>query len=84
MFSLNGDIVSQYKTIRNELAKYGQGLIDKEETVILTKTDTVSSEILARARREIALFNNDILTVTVLDDDSIKEISDEIVKRLRK
>jgi hypothetical protein len=36
------------------------------------------------ASKKLNKFNKDILTVTVLDDESIKNISDEIVKRLRK
>ena len=34
--------------------------------------------------RNFKKLNKDILTVTVLDDDAVKKISDEIVKRLVK
>lgn len=82
--SKNEDIVSQYKTIRNELAKYGQGLDKKEETIVLTKTDMVDDKTVKSVQKKISKLNEDILTVTVLDDNSIKDISDEIVKKLRK
>ncbi len=80
----NEDIVSVYKTIRGELVRYGQGLDEKEETIILTKTDMVDEKTLKTAQKKIAKLNKDIITVTILDDESIKEVSDEIVKRLRK
>ena len=82
--SKNEDIVSQYKTIRNELAKYGQRLDKKEETIVLTKTDMVDDKTVKSVQKKISKLNEDILTVTVLDDNSIKDISDEIVKKLRK
>lgn len=80
----NTAIVATYKTIRNELKQYGQGLDEKEETIILTKTDMVSEKDLESAVTKLSKFNKDILSITVLDDNSIKNISDEIVKRLRK
>lgn len=80
----NNAIVDVYKTIRDELKKYGEGLDDKEETIILTKTDVIDEKEVQKAIKKLNKYNKDILTVTVLDDDSIKKLSDEIVKRLRK
>lgn len=80
----NTAIVETYKTIRNELKQYGQGLDEKEETIILTKTDMVDKKTLDSAIKKLQKFNKDILTITVLDDESIKNFSDEVVKRLRK
>lgn len=76
-------IVTTYKTIREELASFGQGLEEKEETIILTKTDVVDEKALATAIKKLEKFNKDILFVTVLDDDSIKNLSNEIIKRLK-
>jgi GTP-binding protein len=80
----NTAIVETYKTIRNELKQYGQGLDEKEETIVLTKTDMTDEKSLANAIKKLEKFNKDILSITVLDDDSVKNFSDEIVKRLRK
>lgn len=79
----NEDIVGTYNTVRKELEKYGEGLPEKKETIILTKTDTVTPDRIVKARKEISKFNKDIIEVTVLDDDSIKKCGDEIMKRLR-
>lgn len=80
----NKDIVNVYKTIRSELKQYGQGLDEKEETVILTKTDMVSEKEVEQARKKLIKYNKDILSVTVLDDKVVKKLSDELVKKLRK
>ncbi len=79
----NENVVDVYRTVRNELEKYGDGLPEKNETIILTKTDLVDASIVARAREAISKYNTDIIEVTVLDDASIKTCGDEIVKRLR-
>lgn len=85
LISLENDaVISVYKTIREELKKYGEGLDEKEETIILTKTDAVDTKTAESAKKKISKYNKDILMVSVLDDESIKELSDEIVKRLRK
>lgn len=80
----NTAIIETYKTIRNELKQYGQGLDEKEETIILTKTDVTDEKGVASAIKKLEKFNKDILVVTILDDNSIKNLSDEIVKKLRK
>jgi GTP-binding protein len=77
-------IVSVYKTIRKELESYGHGLEDKEETIILTKTDTVDKKVIQKAISSLKKYNKDILTVTVLDDKDIKDLTDKITKRLSK
>jgi GTP-binding protein len=85
LISLENDaIIDVYKTIRDELKNFGQGLEDKEETIILTKTDAVDEKKVDAAIKKLQKYNKDILTITVLDDDMVKELSDEIVKRLRK
>ncbi len=77
-------IVSSYKTIRKELESYGNGLEDKSETIILTKTDTVDKKTVDKVISTLKKYNKDILTVTVLDDKDIKDLTDKITKRLSK
>lgn len=80
----NEDVVKAYKTIRAELKQYGQGLDEKDETIILSKTDSVDEKAIAAATKKLAKLNKDILTVSIIDDAAVKKLSDEIVKRLRK
>ena len=80
----NENIIEVYKTIREELKKFGQGLDEKEETIILTKTDMVDEKKVESAKKKLTKYNKDILTVNVLDDVVIKKLSDAIVKKLGK
>ncbi len=79
----NTAIIETYKTIRNELKQYGQGLDEKQETIILTKTDVTDKKGVDVAIKKLQKFNKDILVVTVLDDASVKKLIDTIVKKLR-
>ena len=79
----NENLIEVYKTIRGELSQYGQGLDEKPETIILTKTDVCTPAQLAAAKKKLSKYTKDILEVSVLDDASVKELSDAIVQRLR-
>jgi len=75
--AVTASVVEVYKTIRAELAQYGQGLDEKSETIILTKTDVVEGTAKAKktvidaakkALKKVAHDKKaDILTVSVLD-----------------
>ena len=80
----NEDIVAAYKAVRGELEKYGNGLAEKREVIILTKTDLVNAKVVAAARKALKKLNPDILEVSVLYDASVKKIGEEIVQLLRK
>jgi GTPase involved in cell partitioning and DNA repair len=72
-----------YLTVRKELEKYGEGLPDKKEIIILTKTDMVDEKTIKAARKVLKKYAKNILEVTVLDDASIKKLGEELVKRLK-
>lgn len=76
----NEDIEETYLTVRGELEKYGQGLSDKKEIVILTKTDMVGKDAITAAKKTLKKYAKGILEVSVLDDDSVKKLETKIVK----
>lgn len=78
------DIESAYRTIRGELEKFDPELAQKQEVVIITKTDLADTAAVKDARSILEKHNSDILEVTVLDDASIKDLSDELTRRLAK
>ncbi|MEI8248952.1 MAG: GTPase ObgE [Candidatus Taylorbacteria bacterium] len=78
----NEAIVATYKTVRKELERFDPGLMDKKEVIILTKTDVTDNKGITAAQKKLMKYNPDILTVSILDDESIKKLSDEIVQRL--
>jgi len=79
----NEDIVRDYKIIRKELKDYSAELANKKEVVILTKTDMVDEKALKSTIKKITKLNPNILTVTILDDKSVKELKDNLIKILR-
>lgn len=79
----NDNVLEAYTTIRDELKGYGNGLEEKDEMVILTKSDTVSADMVKKAVKELKKMNKNVYTVSVLDDESVKSLRDDIVKTLR-
>ncbi len=79
----NEDLVKAYKVIRNELKEYSEELTDKKEIVILTKTDLVDEKTLEKAIKKVSKLNSNVLSVTVLDDKSIKSLRDSLIKIFR-
>ncbi len=81
----NPDMMDAYLGIRKELEQYGKGLGEKDEVIILTKTDLVDEKTIAKAVKEFEKKTKKIvLTLSLYDDTSIKSLSDELVKILKK
>lgn len=76
-------LMERYLTVRRELAEWGEELAAKRELVVLTKTDTVSSDEWAAALTLFQGAHIDAAAVSVLDDGSVKRLRDRIVSMLR-
>jgi len=74
--------VAKYVAIREELEKYGKELPQKEEWIILTKTDLVSNEKLLEIKTELLNYNTNIFAISILDDESLKSFKDNLFKKL--
>jgi len=79
----NEDCVKAYKVIRNELKDYSEDLSEKKEVIILTKTDLIDEKKLTSVKKKLEKLNKNILTVTVYDNKSVKELKDNLIKILR-
>ncbi len=76
------DPLGAYGTIRQELMKYDKSLLEKPEVLVFTKTDTLTP---AELKAKMALFkktHKHILSLSIIDDASVKKLSDELVKIL--
>ncbi len=79
----NEDMMQAYRNIQTELRNYDEELAKKPEIIILTKTDMVDE---ARIKKEVKNFEklgNTVLTMSAFDDESVKNVGDELVKILR-
>jgi GTP-binding protein len=79
----NEDVLEAYRTIRAELNAYGDDLANKEEIILLTKTDMVDEATLVKARRDISSLKKPYFDISIYDDVSIKKFGDQLVKMLR-
>lgn len=72
-----------YDTIRGELGKYDKELLEKQEIILFTKTDTIDADKLKSYMKLFSKSHTHIYSVSVIDDKSLKEFSDTLVKVLR-
>lgn len=96
-------MIKAYKEIRKELEKYDKklsaswrigddGLAEKEEIIILTKSDIIEDQRIIE--REVAKFEklpastqgggNKVFVITLFDDKMVKKFRDELTKILKK
>lgn len=74
-----------YKEIRKELGVYDKNLLEKEEIIILTKTDLIDDKKkIEKIKKEFNKLGKPVFTLSLYDDESIKNLIDELVKLLRK
>ena len=80
----NENMMKVYKQIRKELEKYDKSLGDKDEIIILTKTDTIDNpKVIDKAVKEFSKLGKQVFTLSLYDDKSVKAFSDSLVKLLR-
>ncbi len=72
-----------YTIIREELKKFDPELLKKPEMILLTKTDMVSNAVLSSHKKLFKKSHEHVLTLSVIDDASVKELSDTLVKIIK-
>lgn len=76
------DIVSDYNTIRSEIEKLGEDLGNKNEVVILTKTDLVSKEKLATIEAKLKKLTKKYISISVYDTERLEDLRDFLRKHI--
>jgi GTP-binding protein len=77
------DPVADYHTVRTELGKYNRELLNKTEYVLLNRQDTVDEKTVKAALTKLKKLNKQTITVSVIEDDSIKEVQ-KILNQIKK
>jgi len=77
------NMMKSYETIRAELVKYGKGLAEKDEIILLTKTDIVAEEVIHATLKKFQKLKKPVFAVTLFDDESVKTFKDELIKILK-
>ncbi len=90
-----GGMMKVYKEIRKELKKYDKNLSsekdgtgnlsDKDEIIILTKSDVVDDKkIVDKAVKAFEKLDKKVFVLSLYDDKMVKKFSDELIKILKK
>lgn len=82
------DVAEAYATVRRELSKYSPELSDKEEFVILTKTDMCEPEAVEKIKKEFCkktkIPAGRVITCSIYDDASLKSLGEHLTQVLKK
>ncbi len=80
----NENPMKAYKEIRKELGAYDKTLLEKKEVVVLTKTDVIDDpKKIEKIKKEFEKNGSTILTLSLYDDKSLKQLIDGLIKMLR-
>lgn len=74
----NEDLQGAYDTIRQELERYSPSLLEKLEHIILTKSDLVSEEVVAKAKKLFTDQHKEVLVMSTYDEVQMKSLQDYI------
>lgn len=79
----NENVLDAYNTIHKEVVEFGNGLAEKDEIILLTKTDLVDDARIAEAKAQLKKTGREIYAISVIDEESIKNFRDILIKKLR-
>jgi GTP-binding protein len=72
-----------YETIRNELSSYDHELLEKDELILLTKSDMLDDAEISKIKKEfITKTKRSVFVMSAYDDKSIKIFKTELVHYL--
>lgn len=82
-FENGKDMIKVYKQIRKELGAYDKSLLEKDEIVVLTKTDVADKKAIDKAIKDFEKLGKPVLTLSLYDDASVKVFMKELAKLLK-
>lgn len=82
-FEHGDEMMDVYKQIRHELENYDSEMADKEEVILLNKTDVATEEEIVAKKAEFEKLGKPVFTLTQFDEDQIKDFGDNLTKILR-
>lgn len=77
------DPMSTYQTIKKEFEEYNDGvLLNKEEIILLTKTDLVQSDVIDKTISQMKVSGKQIYTVSIYDQESLTILTSVLKQKL--
>lgn len=74
------DPKADYQTVRAELGKYNEALLEKPEYIFMSRSDEVSPEILKEKIKALKSLKKPITPISILDDESLKKVKATLSK----
>jgi GTP-binding protein len=75
------NVVSNYKTIRNELKSYNVDLKNKPEIIVLNKSDLLENEDIKKVKKSLMkITKNKIYIISTITNDGIDELKEVILR----
>jgi GTP-binding protein len=76
--------MEDYKVVRDEITRFEDGILAKKpEILLLTKSDTKTSEEIEKIKKAFAGLHEHIYTSSVIDDASVKAFSVKLIEELK-
>ncbi|MFM2357267.1 MAG: GTPase ObgE, GTP-binding protein [Candidatus Parcubacteria bacterium] len=79
----NENPLEVYNTVRRELVEYSKDFVQKREILVLTKTDLVTEDRIQEVKDMFKDVVKEIYTVSIIDEEGVKNLGDSLVKVLR-
>ena len=74
------DVFASYKTIRKELQEYNEKLLEKDEVIVLTKTDIVDEKELREKIKELSKTKKKIIPISLYNQKEIDSLKNFLSK----
>jgi GTP-binding protein len=72
------DILKDYKTVREELTKFNSKLLDKNEVILLTKSDITSDGHIKKLTQDLTSLDRRIFPVSINDWKSLETLKEQL------
>lgn len=80
----NEDMMGTYKNIIKELSSYDKSLLQKNEIIVLTKTDVIADKkFIDKKVKEFEKLGKPVFLLSLYDDESVKAFMKELAKILK-
>jgi GTP-binding protein len=77
------DPLKTYEIVRNELELYNKEIVEKEEVIVLTKTDLISEEEKEAKLKALKTLGKPVFALSIIDDKAITELSNFLTQTFR-
>jgi len=72
--SNSSSLIEDYKVVRKELGEFSEKLLDKDEVILLTKSDLVNEEKMRALKTKLKTLKRKIVVTSIHDEESINKL----------